>query len=202
MPETCSAIEGVATFEGVYCSRCEKSTPGLVKTRCRCGNPLEPSTVQCLAYHWRECQQWFRVSTPKTPPAKHLSTADRASMIVEQLGSSKVQMLASYSYTMAHTPPPPSPILSQLGLDVFCQTMWKHATFPSIWKCIEQWPQAKVKLEQLVFRTAIKDFDQLSTSNSSLKQLVFSNRRSVATLPISDYMNLTCLSLPAQLEQT
>ena len=189
MPKICSAVEGVAIFEGGYCSECEESVyMGPERTKCGCGNPLEPSTVQCIAYHWKECQQWFQVPTSTDLPTNHQSAIGLPAATARQLRGSKVQMLASYSTPEASLPL--NPVLSRLGLDTFCQMMWKHPTFPSIWKGITQWPQAKVKLEKLAFRTAIEDYNKLLTSNPSFKQLVFSNRRYVVIIPILNELNL------------
>ena len=179
MPETRSAIEGVAIFEGVYCSQCKISAQGQDGGVCKCGNILQPATVQCLAYHWKECQQWFRVSTPTNPP-QYPSAQDPIQLTVEQLRVLKIQLLSSF---MKDERPSPLPqVLTKLGLDTFCHKMWGHKAFLSIWNGIEQWPQEKVNLEHLVIKTAVKDYKKLLTAHSSLKQLVFSNRWSVCFL--------------------
>jgi hypothetical protein len=194
MPETCSAVEGVAMFKGVYCSQCKKSAQGgLGSGTCKCGNPLQLATVQCLAYHWRECQQWFRVSTP---PVQYPSGLGPAVSTVGELRGSKIRMLSDF--ITAAEPPPLNPVLSWLGLDAFCTKAWGHPTFSYIWEGIKQQPQAKVKLECIVFKTAIKDYKELTTAHPTLKQLVFSNRRFVASLHVPDELIVTDLSSLAQ----
>ena len=190
VPKTQSAVEGIAMFEGVYCSNCKKSVQGsLEKIVCKCGNPLEPSIVQCLAYHWNECKQWFQISTLKTPSAKP-STIGTSLMSPEQLIESKLQAFSNY---MTVESPSISPVLIQLGLDNFCQMMWKHPSFPSIWNSIKQFPKRKQRLQKLVFRTAMKDYDQLTTGHTSLKQLIFSNRRSVPSSLVLGKLDLNSL---------
>jgi len=177
MPETCSAVEGVAMFEGVYCSQCKISTQGQGSSVCKCGTSLQPATVQCLAYQWKECQQWFRVSTPTDSSPQYLSGQDAIQLTVKQLRDPKIQLLSSF---MKDEKPSPLPqVLTRLGLDAFCHKIWEDETFLSIWNGIEQWPQEKVDLKYLVIKTAVNDYTKLLTAHPSLKQLVFSNRWSV-----------------------
>jgi len=180
MPETCSAMEGIAMFEGVYCSQCKISARGQDDGTCKCGKTLQPATVQCLAYHWRECQRWFRVSTPANPPPQYLSAKDPIQLTVKQLRVLKIQLLSGFIEDRKPSPLPQ--VLTRLGLDTFCHKIWEHKSFLSIWKGIEQWPQGKVALKHLVIETAVKDYKKLLTANPSLKQLAFSNRWSVCFL--------------------
>ena len=94
---------------------------------------------------------------------------------------------------MAEEPPSLNPVLSRLGLDAFCCGAWEHITFLHIWEGIEKRPLPKVKLECIVFKTAIKDYQDLTTAHPLLKQLVFSNRRFVTSLPEPDELIVTVL---------
>jgi len=201
-PQTDGAIDGVAIFQGVHCPQCKKSAPANPGDRkchriCKCKKPLEPSTVQSVAYHWAGCLEWFQVPAPLE---KYPSATDPVTETVDQLRSWKIQLLAGYITAQA---PLPNPVLLRLGLNAFCQIMWGHPTFSAMWEGIKQWPQAKVELQLLVFKTVVEDYNQLITSNPTFKQLVFSNRRYVSILPISDGLNLISLSLslPAHLGQ-
>lgn len=96
-------------------------------------------------------------------------------------------------FIMAEEPPSLNPVLSRLGLDAFCCGAWEHITFLHIWEGIEKRPLPKVKLECIVFKTAIKDYQDLTTAHPLLKQLVFSNRRFVTSLPEPDELIVTVL---------
>ena len=129
-------------------------------------------------------QQQIASSKPTEPrfyvlvPTKKVPMeTDPVELAVGELRGSKIKMLSDF--ITANKPPPSNPVLSQLGLDLFCRNAWEHKTFTYIHKGIEQWPQIKVKLKHIVFKTAISDYEQLTTAHPSLKQLVFSNRRSV-----------------------
>jgi len=111
------------------------------------------------------------------PTGKVPTKIDPVELAVGDLRGSKIKMLSEF--ITSNNPPSSNPVLSQLGLDQFCHEAWEHKTFSYIQKGIEQWPQKKVKLRDIVLKTAINDYEKLVTAHPSLKQKVFSNRRSV-----------------------
>lgn len=176
--ESHSVVEGVAKFLGSYCSKCKKIAQGDVGSGiCKCGNILQLAIIQSVAYHWREHKKWLLISTLSGTSAKHPPGLNLEASAVEQLQGSKIRVLSEF--ITSQSPTSLDPVLSRLGLIAFCHQMWAHSSFSDVQEGLVKQSAKKRKLEDVVFKIAIKDYFSLATAHPTLKQLVFSNRRFV-----------------------